>query len=80
MIKLRSILSGISVKILNLIQESLNFADRHVVKLEKANGNREVIEVFLLAERYDEGKFLKVWKTARTLDGEAGSAELSQIK
>ncbi|KAJ9143423.1 hypothetical protein NKR23_g6504 [Pleurostoma richardsiae] len=78
--KLRSLVSKISVKVVFLVQEDRKVADRHIVTLEKVDGSTAVMEVLLLGERDETGKFLRVWETVRTTEGDKASAELARVR
>ena len=78
--KLRSLVTKLSVKVLFLVQEGGKIADRHIVTLEKVDGSTAVLEVLLLGERDDAGKFLRVWETSRTVTGDDSSSELATVR
>lgn len=78
--KLRSLVKTLSVKVMFLVQEDRKIADRHIVSIEKVDGSKAVLEVLLLGERDDHGRFVKVWETSRTLEGDEASAGLATIR
>lgn len=78
--KLRGLVKTISVKVVFLVQEDFKVADRHIVTIEKVDGSKAALEVLLLGERDDHGRFVRVWETSTIIEGDKASGELARVR
>lgn len=79
LLKLRSILRSAQVEVLFFVSDGSKIADRHVVTVEKLNGNRMAIEVLLFGHCDGDGRLVEVWETTRQVDGNEDGSNLGRI-
>lgn len=77
LMSLHRMVKKVEVEVLFFLCDGTKLADRHVVKVEKLDGNKVTIEVLLLGELDETGRLIKVWETSRQIDGTIDASDMA---
>lgn len=67
MADVRETIEHVSITVLDELSDGDRYAERHVIALVQRDGTRIRQEVFVLAQRDPDGRFLRMNETSRTL-------------
>ncbi|MCJ9709791.1 nuclear transport factor 2 family protein [Bordetella hinzii] len=66
--RLRETVAHAAITVLDEFSDGGRYAERHVIDMLKRDGERILQEVYVLAERGSDGRFIRIEETALTLE------------
>lgn len=78
--KLREIVASAKIKILDELRSDNQYADRHLVTVNKRNGSQVIQEVYLFAQLDEFGRFKSIEETTLMLAGDEADRDIGSTK
>lgn len=67
-VSLREVVERVTITVLDELSDGDRYAERHVIDLQRLDGGRILQEVYLFAERSQDGRFYRIEETTLAIE------------